>query len=128
MGCPLMQATAASVETRVRVERLLKSMATVLPVIWPWRDERSPDLMAFFAALALLTRIDSSWLVRSEILRKWRGLVVEAAIVNRVSFTGVCGGAGQRELKRVWVVLVVVAVVDVINGSEGFMEEWGGCI
>src|SRR5690554_4752234 len=65
--------TAASVDTRVRVERFENINATVLPSMGPWRLEASPDLMAFLALAALRTSEESSSLERSPIERKCLG-------------------------------------------------------
>lgn len=69
-----MVVTAASVETRVRVERLLNIIATVLPERAPWRLVGVvPDLMAALEDEALRTRVVSSVGVRSAMERRWRG-------------------------------------------------------
>jgi hypothetical protein len=69
-----MVATAASVETRVRVLRLLNIIATVLPDREPRRFlGTEPDLMALLWDEALRTRTVSSVGVRSAIDSKWRG-------------------------------------------------------
>lgn len=65
--------TAASVDTRVRVERFENISATVLPSMGPWRLEASPDLMAFLALAAVRTSEESSSLERSPIERKCLG-------------------------------------------------------
>lgn len=66
-----MVVTAASVETRVRVDRLLNIIATVLPESAPWRCEGvEPDLMAVLEEDALRTRVVSSLGVRSAMERR----------------------------------------------------------
>lgn len=70
-----MAAIAASVETRVRVERLLKLMQTV----WPRRAERVvsdwvPALITALWEAAFCTKLVSSDGVRSAIVSRWRGL------------------------------------------------------
>jgi hypothetical protein len=66
MACPPIVATAASVETRVRVERLLNIMATVLPVkLLRMFLGMDPDLMEVLWEEALRTRVVSSLGVRS---------------------------------------------------------------
>jgi len=68
-----MVATAASVETRVRVLRLLNIIATVLPVKEPRMFlGTEPDLIAVLWEEALRTRAVSSIGVRSAIERKCR--------------------------------------------------------
>jgi hypothetical protein len=67
-------ATALSVDTRVRVLRLLKGMAIVLPANEPSSDfGTEPDFRACLCEDALRTREVSSAGVRSAIERKWRG-------------------------------------------------------
>jgi hypothetical protein len=74
MAWPPIVATAASVETRVRVDRLLNIIATVLPLKLPNRFRGiEPDFMAVLCKEALRTRVVSSEGVRSAIERKWRG-------------------------------------------------------
>jgi hypothetical protein len=74
MGWPPMSATAASVETRVRVERLENVSATVLPRSEFWMEGGvCPDLTAFLWDEALRIRVVSSWGVRSAIERRCRG-------------------------------------------------------
>ena len=69
-----MVATAASVETRVRVERLLNIIATVLPVRLLRRFLGiAPDFMAVLERKALRMRVVSSEGVRSAMERRWRG-------------------------------------------------------
>lgn len=66
--------TAPSVETRVRVLRLLKVMATVLPDNELDSDiGMEPDLIACLREAALRTRVVSSAGVRSDIERRCRG-------------------------------------------------------
>jgi len=85
MGCPPIVTTAASVETRVRVLRLLNIIATVLPLREPSRFlGTDPDLMAVLWELALRTRVVSSAGVRSAIERKCRGAKGEVAGVEGV--------------------------------------------
>lgn len=74
MGCPLIIATAASVDTRVRVERLEKVRA----IVWPRREFWIaggiwPDLTAALWDEALRIRAVSSWGERSAIESRWRG-------------------------------------------------------
>jgi hypothetical protein len=74
MGCPPMAAMAASVETRVRVDRLLKDMAMVLPRSADRSDsDWVPALMAALWAAAFCTRVANSEGVRSPIVSRWRG-------------------------------------------------------
>lgn len=69
-----MVATAASVETRVRVLRLLNIIATLLPERELRRFEgMEPDLMAVLWEEALRTRVVNSEGVRSAIERRCRG-------------------------------------------------------
>lgn len=75
-----MVTTAASVETRVLVLRLLNIIATVLPL----RDSCTflgtrPFLISFLCCLALLTRVTSSAGERSAMDRKCRGAKGETA-------------------------------------------------
>lgn len=71
IGCPPIVATAASVETRVRVERLLNIIATVLPVrLLSTFLGIEPDLMEALWEDALRTRVVSSVGVSSAIERK----------------------------------------------------------
>lgn len=77
--------TAASVETRVRVERLLNIIATVLPVREPWREGgMEPDLMAVLWEAALRTKVVNSVGVRSAMERRWRGAKGEVCGVEGV--------------------------------------------
>lgn len=75
MACPPIVVTAASVETRVRVERLLNIIATVFPERAPWRlwGTPDPDLMEVLEEDALRMRVVSSAGVRSAMERRWRG-------------------------------------------------------
>lgn len=71
-----MAAIAPSVETLVRVLRLLKVMATVLPANAPRREcgtSPVPDLMAVLWLCALRTSVVSSAGVRSAIESRCRG-------------------------------------------------------
>ena len=69
-----MVATAASVETRVLVLRLLKGMATVLPVKLPSIDFGiEPDLMAFLCETAFRINVTNSVELRSAMERRCRG-------------------------------------------------------
>lgn len=80
-----MVATAASVETRVRVLRLLNIMATDFPVRLPRRFLGiEPDLIAVLCEEALRTRVVSSVGVRSAMERKCRGAKGEVAGVDGV--------------------------------------------
>jgi hypothetical protein len=75
MGEPPNAAMAPSVDTRVRVLRLLKVMATVRPA----RELRRPcgispvDLMPVLCLSALRTSVVSSAGVRSAMDSRWRG-------------------------------------------------------
>lgn len=89
MGWPPIVVTAASVETRVRVERLLNIIAMVLPERAPWSwGGVVPDLMAVLEEEALRTRVVSSVGVRSAMERRWRGAKGEVSGV---------AGEGARE-------------------------------
>lgn len=71
-----MAAIAPSVDTLVRVLRLLKVMATVFPAKAPrsvWGISPVPDLIAVLCWWALRTRVVSSAGVRSAIERRCRG-------------------------------------------------------
>ena len=69
-----MSATAASVLTRVLVERFENIIAIVLPRREFWRFEgMEPDFTAALWVEALRTRVVSSRGVRSAIERRWRG-------------------------------------------------------
>lgn len=71
IGCPPMVTTAPSVDILVLVLRLLKVMATVLPLSAPARPGGvEPDLMAFLCAAALRTSVVSSVGVRSAMERR----------------------------------------------------------
>jgi hypothetical protein len=84
-----MVATAASVETRVRVLRLLNIIATVLPLREPRRFLGiEPDLMEVLCDEALRTKVVSSVGVRSAMESKWRGAKGDVA--------GVAGVAGEE--------------------------------
>jgi hypothetical protein len=67
--------TAASVETRVLVERLENMIAIVLPrrLFERLGGNDSPDLSADLCAEALRMSVVSSAGVRSAIVRRWRG-------------------------------------------------------
>lgn len=74
IGCPPIVTTAPSVDIRVLVLRLLKVIATVLPVRAPSRFfGMDPDLMAFLWDAALRISVVSSAGVRSAMERRWRG-------------------------------------------------------
>ena len=74
MGWPPNAATALSVLTRVRVLRLLNVMAMVFPVRDPRRDLGiEPDLKDCLWEWAFRTRVVSSVLVRSAMLRRCLG-------------------------------------------------------
>jgi hypothetical protein len=74
MGCPPISVTAASVDTRVRVLRLLNIMAIVCParlldrVLGVW-----PDLTAVLYEDALRTSLVNSLGLRSAMDVRWRG-------------------------------------------------------
>lgn len=86
IGWPPIVTTAPSVETLVRVLRLLKVMATVLPDSAPSRFlGMEPDLITCLCEEALRTRVTSSCGVRSAIERRCRGAKGE-----------VCGEAGEE--------------------------------
>lgn len=66
-----MVTTAASVETRVLVERFENIKATVFPVMVPWRPAGMlPSLIACFARAASRTSVVSSLVVRSAMDKK----------------------------------------------------------
>jgi hypothetical protein len=72
--CPPIVTTAASVDTRVRVDLLENIKATVLPANVPCREAGMyPALIACFACAACRTRVESSFDVRSAMERKCRG-------------------------------------------------------
>lgn len=76
MGLPPNAATAPSVDTLVRVLRLLKVMATVFPANAPRKlsgISPVPDLMAVLCLCAFRTRVVNSAGVRSAIESKCRG-------------------------------------------------------
>lgn len=86
IGCPPIVETAASVETRVRVLRLLNIIATVLPLREPNKLlGTEPDLMEVLWDEALRTRVVSSAGDRSAIERRCRGAKGE-----------VCGVEGEE--------------------------------
>ncbi len=75
-GCPPINATAASVETRVLVLRLLNNMATVWPAKPPWRELGVlPDLTAFLWEAAFSTSLVNSPADTSPIDMKCRGVL-----------------------------------------------------
>ena len=77
--------TAASVDTRVLVLRLLKVMATVFPVKLPINEVGiEPDLIACLWEYALRTRVVSSEEDRSAMERRWRGANGEVGGVEGV--------------------------------------------
>lgn len=77
--------TAASVETRVLVLRLLNVMATVFPVKVPNNEVGiAPDLTACLWEWALRTRAVSSEEERSAMERRWRGANGEVGGVEGV--------------------------------------------
>lgn len=85
---PPIVAIAPSVDTLVRVLRLLKVMATVFPARAPRRvcgTSPVPDLMAVLWAPALRTSVVSSPGVRSAMERRCRGAKGD-----------VCGAAGEE--------------------------------
>lgn len=83
MGCPPSLMTAASVDTRVRVERLLNIIATAWPLNFALRAKgTSPALRAVLWEEALRTRWVSSVGVRSAMERKWRGEALGVAGVE----------------------------------------------
>lgn len=76
---------ALSVETRVRVLRLLNVIATVLPDKAPKRVFGiDPVLIACLCKEAFCTRVVSSVEVRSDMERKWRGAKGEIGGVEGV--------------------------------------------
>ena len=82
MGWPPRATTAASVETRVRDERLEKMRAMVLCERVAERGERGKLLMpAFRWAVALLIRVVSSGVVRLDMERRCRGGLGVVAVV-----------------------------------------------
>jgi hypothetical protein len=93
MGWPPIVTTAASVETRVRVLRLLNIIATVFPLREPRRFlGTDPDLMAVLEEAALRTRVVSSAGVRSAIDKKCRGAKGDVADVEGI----------ELEYARLW--------------------------
>lgn len=77
IGWPPRAVTAPSVDTLVRVLRLLKVMATVLPDRVP-SNLLEPDLMDCLCKCALRTRVTNSWGVKSAIDNRCRGAAGEA--------------------------------------------------
>src|SRR6266536_5459598 len=74
IGCPPIAETAASVDTRVRVLRLLNIIVTVLPVRAPSKFlGTEPDLMEVLWEEALRMRVVSSAGERSAMERRCRG-------------------------------------------------------
>lgn len=94
--------TAASVDTRVRVERLLNIIATAWPLNFALMAKgTSPAFMEVLWEEALRTRCVSSVGVRSAIERKWRGGavgVVGVEYVRREALERCCRAvlAGRR--------------------------------
>lgn len=94
-----MSATAASVDTRVRVDRFEKVNATVLPRRLFWTAGGVlPDLIADLCEEALRTRVVSSWGVRSAIERRWRGAKGDVWGVAGEEYARVVGLRERRQL------------------------------
>lgn len=124
-----MRVMAASEETRVRVERLVKMRGIVLVERALERDlGRDPDLMADLWDEALWTSLVSSGLVRSAMERRWRGAKGDVGGVEgepalaeerkrvvvfwRVRWTAVVGRGRMR-------VAMIVVCWGGIGGEEG---------
>src|SRR5436190_4701645 len=91
IGCPPIVTTAASVETRVLVLRLLNVMATVLPVKLPWRlFGIEPFLIVCLCECALRTKVVNSVGVKSAIERKCRGASGDVAGEAALAYVRSC--------------------------------------
>lgn len=97
---------APSVDTRVLVDRLENSIATVLPAKDDARFcDKNPDFIALLCKAALRINVFSSVLERSLIDKKWRGAKGEVLGIDGVEGEGVvayarhCARTGLRSVE-----------------------------
>lgn len=110
-----MVTTAASVDTRVRVLRLLNVIATVFPVNAPSNDLGiDPDLMACLCEEAFRINVVSSAAVRSAIDRRCRGANGEVDRVAELEYLRVleCRHCNDIKLRGGGILKLIVEVKD----------------